>query len=256
MNHTFTLIELLTVIAIIAILAGMLLPAVNRARGTAQQTSCSNNMRQIGLAAQTFTVDHKNKLHSTMPAEWQYNQVQCLWDYIGQKEDIFLCPTDDISSGLAWKVDHESNVSKTFRNSYMTNRGVHRYAAHLASQSDDAPYKEYVNSLLTVSNVEKPSSAMAMAEAKTNTNFLSGWENSGSAANTVHVDYSSTPTLIDDKFAVNMHGKKANYLYVDGHVATLNVAEALGGSSNYVGGEILGDKDASPAQDPGWVRIN
>ena len=54
MKHSFTLVEMLTVIGIIVILAGLLLPAVNRARGTAERTACMNNLSQLGKAEAMF----------------------------------------------------------------------------------------------------------------------------------------------------------------------------------------------------------
>jgi len=67
----FTLIELLVVISIIALLVGILLPALGAARRTAQNSQCLSNIRQMDTAAMTFAADHKFHIQiSSTDTKW------------------------------------------------------------------------------------------------------------------------------------------------------------------------------------------
>ena len=107
----FTLLELLIVIAIIAIIAGMLLPTLNRAREKANAISCVSNLRQIQSAVSGYADDHRgtfpNVFAGTMTADanpdiiWIYSLYRMKYLSGGA---VFLCKsqknrkTDDIDA--------------------------------------------------------------------------------------------------------------------------------------------------------------
>ncbi len=91
LSRGFTLIELLVVIAIIAILAAILFPVFARAREKARQTSCANNLKQLGTAGMLYTQEYDETLpmgwydDATLAGDRRYGHWQIiLRPYIGE----------------------------------------------------------------------------------------------------------------------------------------------------------------------------
>jgi len=217
----FTLIEMLTVISIIGLLVGMLLPALNGARERGRQVACQSNLHQLGLAILVYAGDYQNH---TPPAYQIENPTTITWydllvtnNYASGK--VFQCP-DDRRFNLNPLIPRSYAMVIGYGNTqYETNWiGGSRLTCPYLTNSQVAVVAEYYVSSYTngVGPTLQDNGAISLG------NFLSPYVTSS-------YDYgqgSGAPPL-------SRHGNnplKGNYLFLDGHVEFVS---SLRGSGTY-----------------------
>ncbi len=136
LRRAFTLIELLTVIAIISVLAAILFPVFARAKASAKQTTCLSNLRQIGAATALYMSDSDGIFPSALDPSDKYapdiwatfpdfqNKInnmpmlhEVLQEYVKSRQ-VFRCPSDTGTDTLDHNFPKEFKTSPTMFSYY------------------------------------------------------------------------------------------------------------------------------------------
>jgi prepilin-type N-terminal cleavage/methylation domain-containing protein/prepilin-type processing-associated H-X9-DG protein len=124
-SRGFTLIELMVVVAVIAILAALLLGSVQGAIQSANAAKCSGNLRNIGAALIQYATDNNNCLPQRYYAAQDSGYAAIILPYVGNNPAVFICPSladpdwpEQPAYGMNWYYDNANiltvqNMSQT-----------------------------------------------------------------------------------------------------------------------------------------------
>ncbi len=96
MRKNFSLVELIVVIAVIAILAGLIYPAFMKARDRSRMAACASNLKQIGIALNSYTSDYKDYLPvcERLGSVYGLPALKTVLSPYLQNTNVFKCPGD------------------------------------------------------------------------------------------------------------------------------------------------------------------
>src|SRR5687768_14294435 len=101
-RKAFTLVELLVVIGIIAVLIGILIPTLTKARQQSLNTKCASNLRQIGIAVHAWASENKGSLPPRF-REGVQPYYQPFWSYLAQDINAGGNPKPRYAFGSMWE---------------------------------------------------------------------------------------------------------------------------------------------------------